>query len=456
MINIIIPDNNHFERKYTIEILFGEFLGLDFKIQVNSACENYIIELDNKNQLIVEDHFFSMYPEEKSYLNIHNIPDNIQYLENKFVPEKNLPVIFGDSKFEILHDSTRSISVHCGSDVFASAFFMLTRWEEYVNTSRDDLDRFPVNESYAQKNKILHRPLVNEYCEFIYNILKFLGLKQDKQTRRFTPVVTHDVDLILKWYSFYNFIRTITGDILKRKNIVVFLKNIVSFILCKLKLKTDPFNTFDYLMSLSEKKGVKSYFFFMAVDPSKTCRNYNINHRFVKLIIKTIKDRNHGIGFHPDKGTCKNMQQWKKEYDRLISSVEMPVYYGRQHYLEFQVPTTWQIWNDAGMQWDSTLSYASEPGFRCGSCYPFSVFNILTREKLKLKEKPLILMDKSLVMYNKDLDINTLSNIAINLINTVKKYNGEFVLLWHNNCFHVEEWKNFQVLYEEMLNNFEI
>jgi len=51
------------------------------------------------------------------------------------------------------------------------------------------------------------------------------------------------------------------------------------------------------------------------------------------------------------------------------------------------------------MKCDSTLTYPEKEGFRCGTCYKYSVFNILTRKKLKLKEMPLEVMEGSLVNY---------------------------------------------------------
>ena len=73
--------------------------------------------------------------------------------------------------------------IECGIDIFASSFFMLTRWEEYVNKIRDMHNRFPAYASLACKNNFLDRPIVNEYVEMLWNMLKFLGCKQEKKKR---------------------------------------------------------------------------------------------------------------------------------------------------------------------------------------------------------------------------------------------------------------------------------
>ena len=39
----------------------------------------------------------------------------------------------------------------------------------------------------------------------------------------------------------------------------------------------------------------------------------------------------------------------------------------------------------------------------------------------------------------------------IALKDTVKKYKGTFVILWHNNNFNVEEWEGYKDVYEELI-----
>ncbi len=79
------------------------------------------------------------------------------------------------------------------------------------------------------------------------------------------------------------------------------------------------------------------------------------------------------------------------------------------------------------MEIDSTCGYADKEGFRCGTGGEFSVFNILTREKLKLKERPVILMDSTLFGYQK-LDWNKIKYVLQKLM----KNKNTFTILWHN------------------------
>ena len=215
MIKINIPKNNINERKYIIDIIFDEFLGLEYQVNESDICKNWEIELENRHKLILEDHFFSKYPNNLEYLKLENIPSKVEFAQNQFIVENNIPVIYGNSKLETKNDELKTI--FCGIDIFASCFFMLTRWEEYVNKNRDKHDRFSATESLAYKNGFLDRPIVNEYIEMLKNMLLELGLIQKLKTRNYELLLTHDVDIPLRYRNIMGNIRELAGDILKQK-----------------------------------------------------------------------------------------------------------------------------------------------------------------------------------------------------------------------------------------------
>ena len=124
---------------------------------------------------------------------------------------------------------------------------------------------------------------------------------------------------------------------------------------------------------------------------------------------------------------------------------------GRQHYLRFENPTTWNLWENEKMEWDSTMSYADEIGFRNGVCYPFPVFDILNRKKLNLMERPLILMEGTLGLYM-DITLDDAKNRVWELMNQVKKYEGDFVFLWHNSSLNFQQYSKYNSILTEIYN----
>ncbi len=448
MINITVPSNNINERRYIVDILFGEFLGLDYKFitnHVEAKANSWIIELENGNRLTVKDHFFSKYTLDLEYLDKQAIPNSVDFGKNKFIVEEDMPIIFGDNSF-----STETTTILCGIDIFASSFFMLTRWEEYVNTKRDEHDRSPASESLAFKNNFLDRPIVNEYVEMLWNMLSHLGINQMRKTKCYEFIVTHDVDDILMYRSYKDLIRRIGGDIVHRKSVSLALKTIKEYIGTITGLSQDPYDTFDWIMDQSERAGVKSHFFFMAEGQTKHDNRYSSGSPFVRKLVKKIKNRGHYIGIHSSYNTYKDISQFKKEKSELEKNLDANISFGRAHYLRFEVPTTWQIWEDNGMQWDSSVGYANKEGFRCGTGDEFSVFNILTQKKLHLKERPLVVMESSMNTHA-DITPEKMENLIKNLTHKAKKYKGRFVFLWHNSNFNTKEWEEYRHVYQNIL-----
>jgi len=451
MVEVICPSDNWNERVYILKVILWDFLGIEYRLNSGKTNSEYRLVLENGNTVVFQDHFFSRFKKNLEYLSESNFPNDILFAANRFVTEKNIPVLYGSVKLDIEDAGSGKTIITSGTDIFAASFFMLTRWEEKVSESRDQFGRFSARESVAYKYGFLDRPIVNEYADFLWNLLNHAGIEQPRKARKFSAYVTHDVDYVLKWYSFYGFLRTLAGDLIKRRSFRAFVNDLGDYSLTILKRKRDPYDTFDKLMSLSEESGFRSYFFFMSVEPKFRLKHFSLWHPFVKKLVREIDSRGHKIGFHPDLNTFTNPEKWKKELEWLQAVSPQKIEIGRQHFLQIQVPDTWQIWDDMEMKWDSSLSYDEIPGFRTGTCYSYPVFNFLTRKELHLRERPLTIMDKSLVLHSKGKNIQMLEKAALGLIDKVRKYQGDFVLLWHNNCFNDPEWKPYQELYRILI-----
>ena len=443
MITIKISNKFKEEKEYILNIIFSEFLGLHYKI-IFVPNNDYEIVLTNGNILKVRDDFFNKFRINESYLNSENIPKEISFLQKKLFCQ-SIPVLFGRNEMKI---TVNKIILY--ADIFSSSFFMLTRWEEYVIKERDRHGRFSAKSSLAFKFGFLNRPIVNEYVELLWNSLVHLGIQHKRKERKFEIIPTHDVDLPKLWWGVNDVVKSIAGDVFKRKDLKSVFWTVKNYFKTILGEK-DPFDTFEYLMNLSEKNNLTSHFFLMSGGTSSNDNYYKITNPDIKSLMIKIKDRGHVIGFHPSYNAYNQDSQFRKELIKLNENSPLNVNCGREHFLRFEVPTTWQIWEDNGMKWDSSMSYADHEGFRCGVCYSYPVFNILERKQLNLHERPLIVMDGSLVTYQ-NITAEEGYNKVNGLLQEVKKYNGEFVFLWHNSAFNTRSWKPFQIIYEKILN----
>ena len=112
-----------------------------------------------------------------------------------------LPVPYGDNRMErYAHAHGETLILH--ADFVASAYFMLSRYEEWVRpTVRDAHGRFPGRECWAARAGFLDRPIVDEYGLWLkQRIDELVSRPADKaSTDNWQPglkriYLTHDVD----------------------------------------------------------------------------------------------------------------------------------------------------------------------------------------------------------------------------------------------------------------------
>ena len=428
------------EKEYCFHVLFREMLGADYRVVWNEQ-EQYRISLPNGAHLLIEDHFFGKI-EGESYLKEQYLPTRISFFQFE---AQNLLLLYGRNVIQSVSASVLP-EWHCGIDVFASTFFMLTRWEEYVKDTKDAHGRFPASASAAMQAGFLDRPVVNEWADLLYILLGKLGWKKARPERTYQLSVSCDVDHPRLWWNATDRIKTLGGSLLGRRN----FQETRYWLSGKITQRQDPYDVFDEWLLLFREHNIQASFNFLGQRPSSSNCYYPVNHPFVQKTIVKLAEAGHIIGFHPSYEAFDRGDLFESELDSLRRLSPVPVITGRQHYLRFAVPATWQVWETAGMEWDSTLGYSEMEGFRCGICHDFPVFDILQRKMLRLREKPLIAMDVTLAQYRLLSPESALQRL-LTLRQQVERHQGEFVLLWHNSSWNTYFWEPWKTVFYQIL-----
>jgi hypothetical protein len=117
--------------------------------------------------------------------------------------------------------------------------------------------------------------------------------------------------------------------------------------------------------------------------------------------------------------------------------LDQPALGGRQHYLRWETPTTARLWDENGLDYDTTLGYADRPGFRCGTCFEYPMFDPVAQQPLRLRQRPLVLMECS-VIAQRYLGLGYSDNALVLMLkyrDACQRIGGDFTLLWHNSHF---------------------
>ena len=104
------------------------------------------------------------------------------------------------------------------------------------------------------------------------------------------------------------------------------------------------------------------------------------------------------------------------------------------HFLRWETPTTLLGWDAAGMSYDSSMTYADRPGFRCGTCFEYPGFDPVENRVLGVRVRPLIAMECT-VMAPRYMGLGVGSSslaMFMRLVQACRAVGGEFTLLWHN------------------------
>jgi hypothetical protein len=185
---------------------------------------------------------------------------------------------------------------------------MLTRWEEYVIQTRDQHGRFPGPASLAMRAGFLHRPVVNEYAALLKKWLLQIGIKESAFKKRTYQLSLHcDVDTALYWPSRFSIVNRVLFQLVKQRTISGAWNEIREFVAFRggegfysrpNNHRRDPYDTYDTLMDLAEKNGIKACFCFLVADGHKLDDNQMLHVPHVKKIFHHIRQRGHNTGIH--------------------------------------------------------------------------------------------------------------------------------------------------------------
>ena len=332
-------------------------------------------------------------------------------------------------------------------DVFAASFYLLSRYEEYLPHVKDKFDRFPAEESLAYKNEFLDKPVIDIWAYKVREKLKERFPDFEFTDKKFEFISTIDVDCA---YTFKHkgIIRTMGGF---TKDLFTFkLHNFWYRFLVIFNMREDPFDSFGWLLKMKRKHGVKMVFFFLVSEYTTYDKNISVNNNKFRSLIKSIADYA-SVGLHPSYFTMRNANKLKKEKLRLENIVNTPITKTRQHFLRVNFPETYQNLVDLEVAEDYTMGYASQVGFRASTCTPFYFYDLEYEIQTPLKLIPFAIMDVTLKDYLQYSNRKTLATI-LRLAEEVKKVNGTFVTLLHNETFDkFSRFKGWKLLYEKMV-----
>jgi len=370
--------------------------------------------------------------------------------ENNLIPSL---ILVGRSEFSgsLVTRDSKSVT-RIGYDVFGLFFWFLSRIEE-TNGEKDSFGRFSAKSSRAYLWGLLERAIVDEWVEILRSVVRENYPQITLSDQRYSEFVSHDVDHVSRYgyASTARLAKRVIVDTLTRKG----LGSISAAIRTRSSIGKslhvdDPYNSYDFLMDVSESFGLRSAFYFMTRKSSSIydC-DYELSFSAVKKVLENIHKRGHEVGLHPSFSCYADPSALKFEATKLIDEctkigIEQESWGGRFHYLRIDMPHSLYGWTDAGFQYDNSLGYADHIGFRSGTCHEYPAIDSITFELVGIRIRPLVVMDASLLSPQYMNLSEEEARIRVRSIKDVcRRVNGCFSLLWHNDSVSTTAQRNF-------------
>ncbi len=339
-------------------------------------------------------------------------------------------------------------------DILSLTYWMLARIEEIGRTDLDNHERFRAVSSHAYKHNYLDRPVVDEWLHLLGQVIQRqwpgLALKQHEGR----TLVSCDVDSPFALDgSLSGMARRAAGDVLRRQSLLALLETTVGTWRARRgdHSRDSHRQGIDFIMDINERAGREAAFYLIpeSTDPRLDHRA-SLDGPRMRALIREIRARGHEIGIHPGYKTYRHPEAMSRSVQtirRVLYEEEIPQIPvgGRQHFLRWETPVTARLWDDNGLTYDSTLGYADRPGFRCGTCFEYPFFDAVQQRALRLRERPLILMECS-VIAERYMGLGY-SDESLSLMqgyrDICQRLGGDFTLLWHNSHFDSDIDKRF-------------
>ena len=370
------------------------------------------------------------------------------------------PLPFDTLEGLFISENTQEIGFdHLCFDVFAHIFWCISRYEEYqwanlqslynANEGKhflikshsfppDQHARFQAKYSHLANLGWLDIPIVDKAMAFLFSQLGCTI------PRKASTSATADIDMALRFggRSFARYLASTVQDLVTRP---ILLADRLAVLFGKI----DPYHPLKFTIPLLA--GVNNSKVFFLLSNKRTQHNKQIsldNRQLASAISGAVNALGaNATGFHPSyqiPTTYTNPGDvWGKELDYLTQYTGEKALHARLHYINLHFPSSYRNLNQLGIEHDWSMGYPEAVGFRAGTSFPFSWYDLVAEKSTRLLVHPFCIMDVTCKLY---LGLSPSESIALGekLKMSIHALGGDFCFIFHNEsvceCFPWKGW----------------
>jgi len=330
-----------------------------------------------------------------------SVPIDACFLEDTKTIDTFFPATFSYQKnrvFTAVSSQEKSSAYfyqnHCfGFDIFNTMFFHISRYEEYYASPKQHGQAGWLEEDhhFLIKNNLYQTPLVDQLLTTFFEIITGEKIVQDT-----TYAISHDVDILRRFTPSYKFFRSLVATVVHRRGWQQLQDSIAYFKKMNRQEEDDPYDYFATLLR-SEDHWTHKQIFMMTGGNTKYDNKYRIDDLASKAILQLAIDRGYAVGLHPSYNAGFDKARFADEQKKLEIATGKTIVHNRQHWLRWSWEITPQLFEAQGIQTDSSMGYNRYLGFRCGTGFPYQLYDFKNKKTFSWVEHPMALMESSAI-----------------------------------------------------------
>jgi peptidoglycan/xylan/chitin deacetylase (PgdA/CDA1 family) len=337
------------------------------------------------------------------------------------------------------------------ADIISAAFYLLSGWQEYFSSERDQHGRFPYSASVQKKYGFVALPIVNYYFDVLKTAVEHVSgqplrpRRWGSQAAEFAAFISHDVDNLRSGW------KAPAKAALQQRKFRLFGK-----LLWQHLTQPDAWDNLEEVAAVTAQYGANSTFFILP-----TCRkalngtsnaDYRLSQRLRQRLWR-LEEQSCEMGVHMPLTGSSTVLPNIRAYTLSFNFTGC-----RFHYLSWEplitprIVSTNPIAAENKFEYDSTLSFAEHFGFRHSFCLPFFPFDFDFAREFPFVEIPLNVMDATLHHPNYlQLAPAEILPALQPLFAEIKRFGGVASVLWHNQNFDPANTQNGPQQFHEIM-----
>lgn len=313
-------------------------------------------------------------------------------------------------------------------DIFSAAFYLLSRYEEYLPHEEDVYGRFSHTGSLAWREDFLDMPLVNYWLLDLRDALarRYPELRFRYPAFKFIP--TYDIDSAYS-YLCKGWWRNVGGALRSMgKGNWEAVSERISVLEGR---RPDPFDAYEWMDSLHLYCRLRPYYFFLVAAKRKGVdKNLPLSSAGFQELIQ-YHAAGYRLGVHPSwqSGDHENLLREEAEWLEVISG--QSITRSRQHFIRFTLPKTYRLLVKHRIDQDFSMGYGTINGFRASVAASFFWYDLEKEETTPLRIFPFCFMDANSYYEQKHTPARAMSEL-MHYYRHIKKVNGLMITIWHN------------------------